>query len=25
VTKKILRVDQGQASWEEVAPADHPW
>jgi ABC-type Mn2+/Zn2+ transport system ATPase subunit len=25
VTKKILRVDQGQVSWEEGAVADHPW
>lgn len=25
VTAKILRVDQGRASWEEGAAADHPW
>ena len=25
VTKKILRVDRGRASWEEGAVADHSW
>ena len=25
VTKKILRVDRGRASWEEGAAAGHPW
>jgi manganese/iron transport system ATP-binding protein len=25
VTNKILRVDQGQASWEEGSAADHSW
>jgi len=25
VTQKVLRVDQGQVSWEEGEVADHPW